>query len=131
MCVTDAHAVEEIVFGGQGLAAAPGAGKLVVDFSSIHPDAARAIAARLKAANGMGWIDALVSGGAKGAEEDTLAVMAGSDAADIERVRPYVLTMARRFTRMARRAPDKPPNCVIRSLPDAPWRFLRKRHGLR
>jgi 3-hydroxyisobutyrate dehydrogenase-like beta-hydroxyacid dehydrogenase len=88
MCVTDAHAVEEIVFGGQGLAAAPGAGKLVVDFSSIHPDAARAIAARLKAANGMGRIDALVSGGTKGAVEDTLAVMAGSDAADIERVRP-------------------------------------------
>jgi 3-hydroxyisobutyrate dehydrogenase len=57
MCVTDAHAVEEVVFGGQGLAAAPGAGKLVVDFSSIHPDAARAIAARLKAANGKGWIE--------------------------------------------------------------------------
>jgi 3-hydroxyisobutyrate dehydrogenase len=100
MCVTDAHAVEEVVFGGEGLAAAPGAGKLVVDFSSIHPDAARAIAARLKAANGMGWIDAPVSGGTKGAEEGTLAVMAGGDAADIERVRPYVLAMARRFTRM-------------------------------
>jgi 3-hydroxyisobutyrate dehydrogenase len=100
MCVTDAHAVEEVVFGSEGLAAAPGIGKLVVDFSSIHPDAARAIAARLKAANGMGWIDAPVSGGTKGAEEGTLAVMAGGDAADIERVRPYILTMARRFTRM-------------------------------
>lgn len=100
MCVTDAHAVEEVVFGSEGLAVAPGAGKLVVDFSSIHPDAARAIAARLKAANGMGWIDAPVSGGTKGAEEGTLAVMAGGDAADIERVRPYILTMARRFTRM-------------------------------
>jgi 3-hydroxyisobutyrate dehydrogenase len=100
MCVTDAHAVEEVVFGSEGLAAAPGVGKLVVDFSSIHPDAARAIAARLKAANGMGWIDAPVSGGTKGAEDGTLAVMAGGDAADIERVRPYVLAMARRFTRM-------------------------------
>jgi 3-hydroxyisobutyrate dehydrogenase len=99
-CVTDAHAVEEVVFGSEGLAAAPGLGKLVVDFSSIHPDAARAIAARLKAANGMGWIDAPVSGGTKGAEEGTLAVMAGGDAADIERVRPYVLSMARRLTRM-------------------------------
>jgi 3-hydroxyisobutyrate dehydrogenase len=100
MCVTDAHAVEEVVFGNEGLATAPGAGKLVVDFSSIHPDAARAIAARLKATNGMGWIDAPVSGGTKGAEEGTLAVMAGGDAADIERARPYVLAMARRFTRM-------------------------------
>jgi 3-hydroxyisobutyrate dehydrogenase len=100
MCLTDAAAVEKVVFGPDGLAAATGSGKLVVDFSSIHPDAARAIAARLKAANAMGWIDAPVSGGTIGAEEGTLAVMAGGDAADIERARPYVLAMARRFTHM-------------------------------
>ena len=100
MCVTDAAAVEDVVFGPDGIGAAPGDGKLVVDFSSIHPDKARAIAERLKAANGMGWIDAPVSGGTKGAEEGTLAVMAGGEAADIERVRPYVLAMARRLTHM-------------------------------
>jgi 3-hydroxyisobutyrate dehydrogenase len=100
MCVTDAAAVEEVVFGPGGLAAAAGADKLVVDFSSIHPDAARDMATRLKATNGMGWIDAPVSGGAKGAEEGTLAVMAGGEASDIERVRPYVLAMARRLTHM-------------------------------
>src|SRR5512140_1925146 len=55
MCLADAAAVEEVVFGTDGLATTDGAGKLVVDFSSIHPDAARAIAARLKLANGMGW----------------------------------------------------------------------------
>lgn len=100
MCLLDASAVEQVVFGPDGLAGTDGAGKLAVDFSSIHPDAARAIAARLKAANGMGWIDAPVSGGTRGAEEGTLAVMAGGDAADIERVRPYVLAMARRLTHM-------------------------------
>ena len=100
MCVTDASAVEEVVFGPDGLATVDGAGKLVVDFSSIHPDAARAIAARLKLANGMAWIDAPVSGGTIGAEQGTLAVMAGGDAADIETVRPYVLAMARRLTHM-------------------------------
>jgi 3-hydroxyisobutyrate dehydrogenase len=100
MCVTDAAAVEEVVFGPEGLAATPGAGKLVVDFSSIHPDAARDLAARLKTSNGAGWIDAPVSGGTKGAEEGTLAIMAGGAAGDIERVRPYVLAMARRFTHM-------------------------------
>jgi 3-hydroxyisobutyrate dehydrogenase len=99
-CVTDAAAVEEVVFGRNGLAEAPGAGRLVVDFSSIHPEATRAIAARLRQANGMGWIDAPVSGGSKGAEEGTLAVMAGGDAADVERARPYVLAMARRLTHM-------------------------------
>jgi 3-hydroxyisobutyrate dehydrogenase len=100
MCLTDATAVEDVVFGTDGLASVPGAGKLVVDFSSIHPDKARAIAARLKGRNGMGWIDAPVSGGTKGAEEGTLAVMAGGEAGDIERVRPYVLAMARRLTHM-------------------------------
>src|SRR5258705_10980013 len=100
MCLTDAAAVEQVVCGPDGLAKATGSGKLVVDFSSIHPDAARAIATRLKLANGMGWIDAPVSGGTIGAEEGTLAVMAGGDAADIERVRPYVLAMARRLTHM-------------------------------
>jgi len=100
MCLTDAAAVEAVVFGPKGLSNASGAGKLVVDFSSIHPDAARKIAARLKMANGMGWIDAPVSGGTVGAEEGTLAVMAGGEASDIERVRTYVLAMARRLTHM-------------------------------
>lgn len=100
VCVTDTAAVEEVAFGTSGLAGAPGEGKVIVDFSSIHPDATRATAKRLKQANGMSWIDAPVSGGSKGAEEGTLAVMAGGDAADVERVRPYVLAMARRFTHM-------------------------------
>src|SRR4051812_1412444 len=56
MCLTDAAAVEEVVFGPNGIASAAGEAKLVVDFSSIHPDAARSIAARLKAAAGIGWI---------------------------------------------------------------------------
>src|SRR6266480_6626892 len=46
--------------------------------------------------DGWGWR----CGGTMGAEEGTLAVMAGGDAADIERVRPYVLAMARRLTHM-------------------------------
>ena len=100
MCVTDATAVEDVIFGTEGLAAVPGAGKLVVDFSSIHPNAARDLAKRLRSANGAGWIDAPVSGGTKGAEEGTLAIMAGGEADDIERARPYVLAMARRFTHM-------------------------------
>jgi 3-hydroxyisobutyrate dehydrogenase len=89
-----------VVFGANGIASVPGAGKLLVDFSSIHPDKARSIAGRLKRANGMAWIDAPVSGGTTGAEEGTLAVMAGGEAADIERVRPYVLAMARRLIHM-------------------------------
>jgi 3-hydroxyisobutyrate dehydrogenase len=100
MCLTDGAAVEQVVFGADGLASAPGDGRIVVDFSSIAPAATRDIAARLEAANGMRWIDAPVSGGTKGAAEGTLAVMAGGAQADFERVRPCVLAMAQRFTLM-------------------------------
>jgi 3-hydroxyisobutyrate dehydrogenase len=100
LCLTDSAAVEQVVFGSDGLAAAPGDGRIVVDFSSIAPAATRDIAARLEAANGMRWIDAPVSGGTEGAAEGTLAVMAGGTQADFERVRPCVLAMAQRFTLM-------------------------------
>ncbi|MGA0596678.1 NAD(P)-dependent oxidoreductase [Enterovirga sp. CN4-39] len=98
--LTDTAAVEAVVFGPDGLASVPGDGKLVVDFSSIRPDATVEIARRLEAQNGMRWVDAPVSGGTKGAEEGSLAIMAGGDAADVERARPYIVTMAARLTHM-------------------------------
>jgi 3-hydroxyisobutyrate dehydrogenase len=100
LCLTDGAAVEKVVFGSKGIALAHGPGKVVVDLSSIHPDSTRSMAARLKAANGMSWIDAPVSGGPKGAAEGTLAVMAGGQEVEIERIRPYVLVMGQRLTRM-------------------------------
>ena len=98
--LTDTEAVEAVAFGPQGLAEASGTGKIVVDFSSIRPDATVTIAYRLQAANGMRWVDAPVSGGTKGAEEGSLAIMAGGAAADIERVRPAIMLMAGRLTHM-------------------------------
>lgn len=99
MCVTDQKAAEAVLFGKDGVESGGAPGKLVVDFSSIAPDSARAFAERL-AAKGMGLVDAPVSGGVPGAEKGTLAIMAGGRAADIERVRPIILHMAQRFTRM-------------------------------
>ncbi len=100
MCLTDAAAVEAVAFGEGGLAQVPGEGRIVVDFSSIHPERTREIARRIEATNGLRWIDAPVSGGTRGAEQGTLAVMAGGDAADVARVAPHVLKMARGFTHM-------------------------------
>lgn len=100
MCVTDQDAVEEVLFGAEGVARGGSAGKLVIDFSSIAPASARAFAARLEREAGMGLIDAPVSGGVVGAEKGTLAVMAGGRPADIERARPVVAQLAQRFTRM-------------------------------
>ena len=100
LCLTDAAAVEMVICGPDGVSSVPAPGKLVVDFSSIPPDSACSIAARLNAMNGMSWIDAPVSGGPPGAANGTLAVMAGGEATDIERVKPYVLVMAQRVTHM-------------------------------
>ncbi len=99
-CLSDATAVEAVVFGGHGVSAADGAGKVFVDHSSIRPEAAREMAARLEAEHGMAWIDAPVSGGVAGAEAGTLAIMAGGEARDFERVRAIVAHTAQRFTLM-------------------------------
>jgi 3-hydroxyisobutyrate dehydrogenase len=99
MCLTDTKAVEAVIFGEQGISSGSHAATLV-DFSTIPPDTTRDIAARLKTANGMDWVDAPVSGGVPGAEQGTLAIMAGGDVAVIEAVTPMVNHMSARFTRM-------------------------------
>ena len=99
MCVTDQNSVKEVLFGSGGVVEGATQGKIVIDFSSIAPSAAREYAQKL-AAKGMGYIDAPVSGGTVGAEQGTLAVMAGGKAEHIEFVRPLIAELASRFTRM-------------------------------
>ena len=99
MCVTDQKAAEDVLFSSQGVAEGGKKGLLVVDFSSIAPASARDFANRLKA-KGIGIVDAPVSGGVPGAEKGTLVVMAGGSPEDVERVRPIVMHLAQRFTRM-------------------------------
>ncbi|MFM0394660.1 NAD(P)-dependent oxidoreductase [Paraburkholderia phytofirmans] len=115
LCVADAAAVEETVFGASGLlgADAPVSGRLrwIVDHSSIPPAATRAFAQRAAAlttvravgtasADSIGWIDAPVSGGVAGATAGTLAVMAGGAAVDVEAVKPLLGAYASRVTHM-------------------------------
>jgi len=99
MCVTDQEAAEAVILGSGGIAEGAARGALVVDFSSIAPESARAIWERLKE-RGVGFVDAPVSGGVPGAEKGTLAIMAGGIEADVERARPIVMHLAQRFTRM-------------------------------
>ena len=100
MCVLDAPAVENCCFGaaGKGLAAAAGDGKILVDLSTLNPDATRDAAARLRQRNGMRWIDAPVSGGPGAARAGTMTVMAGGDAGDIAAVAGIMADMAGHFT---------------------------------
>lgn len=97
-CLTDANAVETVVFGDDGIAQGGGAGKVLVDLTSAHPDKTRELAARLTETNGMYWIDAPVSGGVAGAEAGTLAIFAGGEPADVARVEPVMMAMCKRVT---------------------------------
>jgi 3-hydroxyisobutyrate dehydrogenase len=99
MCVTDQNAAEEVLFSPQGIFNSGAKNLLVVDFSSIAPASARSFHERLKSKN-IYLVDAPVSGGVPGAEQGTLAIMAGGRAEDVERARPVVMHLAQRFTRM-------------------------------
>lgn len=60
------------------------AGALVIDMSTIHPESARSLAHEL-AARGVGFLDAPVSGGERGAIEGSLSIMVGGEARQVER----------------------------------------------
>ncbi len=100
LCVYDAAAVDEVVFGDDGVAAGSAAGKLLIDHSTTHPQKSRDMAQRLRGETGMGWVDAPVSGGAKGAQAGALIIMAGGDEADAARARDITAPYARQFTHM-------------------------------
>ena len=74
--------IVELVLFEQGVAQALQSGSLVIDMSSIAPEQARSHAQRL-AQWGVRYLDAPVSGGTLGAEQGTLAIMAGGSEADL------------------------------------------------
>ena len=69
------------------------AGLIWVDCTSGDPASARQMAVRLEA-HGIGFLDAPVSGGVKGATSGKLTVMVGGDAATLETVRPAIESFA-------------------------------------
>jgi 3-hydroxyisobutyrate dehydrogenase len=100
MCLADTAVVREVVFGPAGIVEGAKKGQLLVDFSSLEPNATREMAADLAGRVGMGWLDTPVSGGVVGAEAGSLAIMVGGDAQDLERVRPVLLNLGQRVTHM-------------------------------
>lgn len=78
----------------QGVADALRPGTIVIDMSSIKPAEAQDHALRL-AERGIDHIDAPVSGGTLGAEQGTLAIMAGGDADVFARAEPILRAMGR------------------------------------
>lgn len=100
LCLADTAVVREVVFGPAGIVEGAGTGQLLVDFSSLEPNATREMAADLAGRTGMHWLDTPVSGGVVGAEAGSLAIMVGGDAQDLQRVRPVLLSLGQRVTHM-------------------------------
>ncbi|MFM9484041.1 NAD(P)-dependent oxidoreductase [Pseudomonas monachiensis] len=100
LCLADTSVVREVVFGPAGVVEGAKKGQLLVDFSSLEPNATREMAAELAARTGMGWLDTPVSGGVVGAEAGSLAIMVGGESQDLERVRPVLLNLGQRVTHM-------------------------------
>jgi 2-hydroxy-3-oxopropionate reductase len=69
-------------------------GSLVIDMSSISPVSTRRLAAKAKD-RAIGYVDAPVSGGQRGAEEATLSIMVGGDPLDVERAMPVLESLGK------------------------------------
>jgi 2-hydroxy-3-oxopropionate reductase len=93
----DTPDVESVVLGENGILAGAHPGLIWVDNSTIHPAAARSLAARL-AVKGVRSLDAPVSGGDIGARNATLAIMVGGPAEALAAVMPAFLAMGKTVT---------------------------------
>ena len=97
VCVSDTPDVEEVVFGDAGVIHGLAKGAVLVDHSTISPGATRDFATRA-AESGISWVDAPVSGGAEGAENGTLAIMAGGPGEAVDRARPFMDAYSKTIT---------------------------------
>jgi 3-hydroxyisobutyrate dehydrogenase-like beta-hydroxyacid dehydrogenase len=82
------EALEQVLFGSEGLAAALSAGQLLIDMSTVGPDEVRSAAARLP--HGAAIVDAPVRGSVPQATSGKLEVFVGATREQYERVRPIL-----------------------------------------
>ncbi|MGK2936431.1 MAG: NAD(P)-dependent oxidoreductase [Solirubrobacteraceae bacterium] len=85
--VVDGAQVRDVLLGDQGAIHGAHDGLLCVDMSTIAPHDTTALGAEL-AGRGIGFVDAPVTGSSPKAEDGTLTIMCGGDAADVARLRP-------------------------------------------
>lgn len=93
--VTSSDDVAAVTLGADGLALGMAPGGVLIDCSTIAPDVARSLAAKL-AEQGIAMLDAPVSGGVQGAIDATLAIMVGGDETVLNRVRPLLDCLGKR-----------------------------------
>ncbi len=94
LIVSDSPDVEQVIFGGDGIAHGAARGSVVVDMSTISPATTRDLAGQL-AQRGMEMLDAPVSGGETGAVQGTLSIMVGGKPEVFKRVIPFFQCMGK------------------------------------
>ena len=92
--VSDTPDVESVILGENGAMEGIKPGSVVIDMSTISPEATRSIAGRLKE-KGAHMLDAPVSGGEQGAIDGTLSIMVGGDVEIFERCQPVFQAMGK------------------------------------
>jgi len=91
--------VEIAVFGPHGVAEGAKPGTLIIDMSSIDPDATKTLAARA-AEKGLRWVDSPLSGGAPKALIGELTLMAGGTDEDVADAHNVLKHVASNYTHM-------------------------------
>ena len=99
LCVSDTDAVEQVVFGKDGVESSLREGMIIADSSTISPSATLKFAERL-AARGATWVDAPMTGSKIGARDGTLVFIVGGDESSIERLKPLFAAMGKKIFRM-------------------------------
>ena len=94
LCVGNDDDLREVVCGEQGVLAGAHNGMVLVDHTTASAGVARELSA-LAGEQGVGFLDAPVSGGQAGAENGQLTIMAGGDEAVFDLVRPILGCYAR------------------------------------
>jgi 3-hydroxyisobutyrate dehydrogenase-like beta-hydroxyacid dehydrogenase len=95
--VTNAIALNAITEGPDGLLAGFGAGKVLVDMSTVSPAVSRALAAKIRE-KGADMVDSPVSGSVITLQEGKLSVMMGGRRETFERVKPLLLDIGPKVT---------------------------------
>jgi 2-hydroxy-3-oxopropionate reductase len=95
--VPDTPDVERVLFGDDGVSHGLGAGKTVVDMSSISPIETKAFAKRINDLD-CDYLDAPVSGGQVGAEAASLTIMVGGTRETFDKVKPVFELMGKNIT---------------------------------
>ncbi len=96
-CVSDTPDVEAVILGEEGIIHAAQPGSLVIDCSTISPQATQRMA-ELLAEKDVHMLDAPISGGSEGAANGTLSIMVGGAAAQFQRAMPVFQAMGKTIT---------------------------------